>query len=91
MSVFFTPLGAQENAGTSAGAASDVSNAQVVLASNSTSSAYLVTLLEEGTTDVKGSFTLAGQSMVFIHKGKFEKIFAQNAGVKLTKCSYPRG
>lgn len=91
MSVFFTPLGAQENAGTTSGAASTVSNAQVVLASNSGATAYLVTLLEEGTTDVKGSFTLAGNNMVFIHKGKFEKIFAANAAIKLTKCSFPRG
>ena len=91
MSVFFTPLGAQENAGTSSGAASDVSNAQVVLVSNASATAYLVTLLEEGTTDVKGSFTLPGQGMVFVHKGKFEKIFASNTAVRLTKCSYPRG
>tara|TARA_Y100000114_G_C11582718_1_gene241872 strand:+ start:168 stop:443 length:276 start_codon:yes stop_codon:yes gene_type:complete len=91
MAVFFTPLAAQENAGTTSGAASTVSNAQVVLVSNSGATAYLVTLLEEGTTDVKGSFTLAGNNMVFVHKSKFDKIFAGNAAIKLTKCSYPRG
>ena len=91
MAVFFTPLAAQENAATSSGAASTVGNAQVVLVSNSGATAYLVTLLEEGTTDVKGSFTLAGNNMVFVHKSKFDKIFAANAAIKLTKCSYSRG
>jgi hypothetical protein len=91
MSVFFTPLAAYENAGTNAGAASDVSNAEVVFVSNSSATAYNVTLLEEGSSDVKGNFTLPGQGMVFIHKGKFEKIFASNTAVRLTKCSYPRG
>ena len=84
-------MAAQENAATSSGAASTVGNAQVVLVSNSGATAYLVTLLEEGTTDVKGSFTLAGNNMVFVHKSKFDKIFAANAAIKLTKCSYPRG
>ena len=84
-------MDAQENAATSSGAALTVGNAQVVLVSNSGATAYLVTLLEEGTTDVKGSFTLAGNNMVFVHKSKFDKIFAANAAIKLTKCSYPRG
>ena len=84
-------MAAQENAATSSGAALTVGNAQVVLVSNSGATAYLVTLLEEGTTDVKGSFTLAGNNMVFVHKSKFDKIFAANAAIKLTKCSYPRG
>ena len=90
MSIFFTPLGTQESAPTSSGAATTVGNAQVVYVVNTSSTAYLVTLEEADGTDI-GSFTVPNTGHMFIHKGKFDKMFASNAAIKFTKASYPRG
>tara|TARA_R100000734_G_C3317044_1_gene109859 strand:+ start:521 stop:793 length:273 start_codon:yes stop_codon:yes gene_type:complete len=90
MAVFFTPLGTQESAPTTSGAATTVGNAQVVYVVNTSSTAYLVTLEEADGTDI-GSFTVPRDEFLFIHKGKFDKMFAANAAIKFTKASYPRG
>lgn len=91
MSMFFTPLADAINAPANSAGASDVDNAQVVLVQNTNNTtAYLVTL-EEPNGDNIGTFHIPAQEMCFIHKGKFDKMFAANTAVKFTKCSYPRG
>ncbi len=91
MSVFFTPISASENAGTTSGAASAVGGAEVVLCTNANAStAYLVTLEQADGTDI-GSFVLPGGGIVHVFKGRTDKIFAVNTNVKFTKSTYPRG
>lgn len=90
MSIFFTPLGTQISAPTTTGGAVTVDNAQVVYVANASNNPYLVTLEEADGTDI-GSFTVPAAGSCFVHKGKFDKMFAGNASIKFTKASYPRG
>ena len=81
------PLAAEIASPTTAGAASNVSGAQIVRAINSaaTGTQYLVTLQQaDSDSTIIGSFSLAGNDTTFIKKNPTEEIFSANAAVLLS-------
>ena len=74
--------GAEAACATSTGAASTFNSATLVRLINTDSSAHLVTLVEEASGTVVGSFTMPGTSVEFLEKVSTYAIFAANAGVK---------
>lgn len=84
----FRPITSEIAAPTTSGNASTVSNADIVRAVNTTTAAHLVTILDEADA-VIGSMTLTGGQSVFIKKRELDKIYAANAGVRLTRTTYP--
>ncbi len=76
--------GTEAAAGTGSGTGSNVGSARVVRCVNTNATTdFLVTLEESGGTDI-GTFTLAPMETVLIRKDATDKIFAENADVKLT-------
>ena len=76
--------GSEAAAGTGSGTGSNVGSARVVRCVNTNATTdFLVTLEESGGTDI-GTFTLAPMETVLIRKDATDKIFAENADVKLT-------
>ena len=76
--------GTEAAAGTGSGTGSNVGSARVVRCVNTNATTdFLVTLEESGGTDI-GTFTLAPMETVLIRKDATDKIFADNADVKLT-------
>jgi len=91
MTIFFTPLSDAINAPTSTGTATTVEKAQVVCVQNTNNTtAYEVTLEEADGTNI-GTVHVPAQTIIFVHKGKEDKMFAANVAVKFSKASYPRG
>ena len=74
--------GAEAASPTSTGAASTFGSATVVRLVNTDTSAHLVTLVEEASGTVVGSFTMPAGSVEFLEKVITYAIFAANAGVK---------
>ena len=74
--------GAEAACATSTGAASTFSSATVVRLVNTDTDAHLVTLVEEASGTVVGSFTMPAGSVEFLEKVSTYAIFAANAGVK---------
>ena len=74
--------GAEAASPTSTGAASTFGGATLVRLVNTDTSAHLVTLVEEASGTVVGSFTMPGSSVEFLEKVGTYAIFAANAGVK---------
>lgn len=91
MATFVTPIAAEIAAPTTTGTASNVGEANIVRAVNtSASAAYLLTLQDSDGT-LTGSMTLAPQEAAIVSKKPKDEIFAANAGVKLSSVGYPRG
>jgi len=74
--------GAEAASPTSTGAASTFGSATVVRLVNTDTSAHLVTLVEEASGTVVGSFTMPAGSVEFLEKVSTYAIFAANAAVK---------
>tara|TARA_B100000287_G_C20463716_1_gene714409 strand:+ start:508 stop:777 length:270 start_codon:yes stop_codon:yes gene_type:complete len=74
--------GAEAACPTTTGAASTFSSATVVRLVNTDSSAHLVTVVEEQSGTVVGSFTMPAGTVEFVEKTATWCIFAANAGVK---------
>lgn len=74
--------GAQAACGTNAAGASTFGNATVVRLYNSTSTARLVSVIDEvnGSTTI-GTFTMPGNTVEFVEKKPTEAIFAADATV----------
>jgi hypothetical protein len=76
--------GTEAAAGENTAGASNVGSARVVRCVNTNATTdFLVTLEESGGTDI-GTLTLAPMETVLIRKDATDKIFAENADVKLT-------
>ena len=80
---------AQAACGTDAAGASTFSSATVVRLINTTSTARVVTVVDEvgGSTTI-GSFTMLGNSVEFVEKKSTEAIFAADASVLGSKVGY---
>ena len=74
--------GAEAASPTSTGSASTFGGATVVRLVNTDTDAHLVTLVEEASGTVVGSFTMPAGSVEFLEKVSTYAIFAANAGVK---------
>jgi len=85
----FTPIGAATAAGANSAAASNLTNAEYVLVTNTADAGteYLVTIEIEATEGVRGSFYIAGQESTIVKKERLDQIFAANALVFFTKVS----
>ena len=81
--------GAQAACGTNAAGASTFGNATVVRLYNSTSTARLVSVIDEvgGSTTI-GTFTMPGNTVEFVEKKSTEAIFAADASVLGTAVGY---
>tara|TARA_B100000287_G_scaffold295266_1_gene278556 strand:- start:677 stop:946 length:270 start_codon:yes stop_codon:yes gene_type:complete len=81
--------GAQAACGTNAAGASTFGSATVVRLYNSTSTARLVSVIDEvnGSTTI-GTFTILGNSVEFVEKKSTEAIFAADATVFGSKVGY---
>jgi len=84
----FRPITTEIASPTTSGTATTVSDADIVRAVNTTTSAHLVTVLDENDTTI-GTMTLVGGQTEFIKKRDTDKIFAANAGVRLARTTYP--
>jgi|TARA_B100000131_G_C17727260_1_gene455321 polyisoprenoid-binding protein YceI len=80
---------AQAACGTDAAGASTFSSATVVRLINTTSTARVVTVVDEvgGSTTI-GSFTMLGNSVEFVEKKSTEAIYAADASVLGAKVGY---
>ena len=80
---------AQAGCGTDAAGASTFSSATVVRLINTTSTARVVTVVDEvgGSTTI-GSFTMLGNSVEFVEKKSTEAIYAADASVLGAKVGY---
>ena len=83
---------AQAACGTDAAGASTFSSATVVRLINTTSTARVVTVVDEvgGSTTI-GSFTMLGNSVEFVEKKSTEAIFAADASVLGSAAGYTIG
>lgn len=84
----YRPITAEIAGPTTSGAATTVSDADIVRVVNTTSANHLLTVLD-GNDDVVGSMTLTAGEKVFIKKRETDKLYAANAGVRLTRITYP--
>lgn len=82
------PITAEIAAPTTPGAATTVSSADIVRVTNTTTSAHLITILDQN-DDTIGSMTLTAGQTEFIKKRESDKIYAANAGVRLVRTTYP--
>ena len=80
--------GAEEALGTNTAGAKIFSNAKLVRVVNTSSTAYLVTLVAAVGGSTLGSFTLAGGDSVELEKDPLNGIFAENAAVKAAAIGY---
>ena len=81
----WTPRTTEAACGVNTGAASNFGSSRYVRLFNTAAvgTEHLITLEESGGTDI-GTFTLAPMETVLIRKDATDKIFADNADVKLT-------
>ncbi len=81
----WTPRTTEAACGVNTGAASNFGSSRYVRLFNTAAvgTEYLITLEESGGTDI-GTLTLAPMETVLIRKDATDKIFAENADVKLT-------
>lgn len=84
----YRPITEEIPSPTTVGTATTVSNADVVRAVNTTATNYLLTVVSQ-TGDVIGSMTLTPAEKVFIKKRESDKIYAENAGIRVTRITYP--
>lgn len=84
----YRPITEEIAAPTTVGTATTVSNADIVRVVNTTTSAYLITVVDSDDV-VIGSMTLTGSEKVFLKKRESDKVYAANAGIRLTRISYP--
>ena len=84
----YRPITTEIASPTTSGAATTVSSADRVRAVNTTTSSHVLTVLDEN-DEVIGSMTLVGKQTEFIKKRETDKIYAANAGVRLTRITYP--
>ncbi len=87
---YYKPLSAEIASPTLASGASTVSDTTIVRAVNSSTTAYLVTIVNGSLAD-SSSLTLTGGETVLIPKASTDKIYAANAAIKLTSVTPPRG
>ena len=77
--------GAQIDAPTSSGAASNVSNARCMYVINTGSTVRLVTIQDDaGSPTTLGTFSIGAGASLFVEKNPTDEIFAANAEVKIT-------
>lgn len=84
----YRPITTEIAAPTSSENAVTVSDADIVRVVNTTTSAHILTVLDEN-DGVIGSMTLVGGQTEFIKKRETDKLYAANAGVRLTRTTYP--
>jgi len=84
----YRPITTEIASPTTSGAATTVSDADRVRAVNTTTSPHVLTMLDENDV-VIGSMTLVGGQTETIKKRETDKIYAANAGVRLTRITYP--
>ena len=77
--------GAQIDAPTSSGAASNVSKARCMYVINTGSTVRLVTIQDDaGSPTTLGTFSIGAGASLFVEKNPTDEIFAANAEVKIT-------
>jgi len=84
----YRPITTEIAAPTSSGAATTVSSASRVRVVNTTTSAHLLTVLDSE-DNVVGTMTLTGSEVHTLSKRDSDKVFAANAGVRLTSITFP--
>lgn len=84
----YRPITTEIAAPTTSGTATTVSDADRVRVVNTTTSPHVLTMLDENDV-VIGSMTLVGSQTEIIKKRETDKIYAANAGVRLTRITYP--
>tara|TARA_B100001113_G_scaffold318237_1_gene286134 strand:- start:1485 stop:1757 length:273 start_codon:yes stop_codon:yes gene_type:complete len=82
------PKGAEAACPTTTGTASTFGNATVVRLINNGGTARLVTVVEEQSGTVVGSFTMAGNTVEYVEKDPTYAIFAANAAVLGAKVGF---
>ena len=97
MANFFTPKGVETAAGIKAEDASNVGKTKTARAVNThASNAYVLTMMQAagvgGTTNVdSATITLAPMESVIVFKNPTDVLFANNAAIKLSNVSFPKG
>ena len=77
--------GAQINAPTGSGTASNVSKATCMYVINTNASAQLVTIQDDaGSPTTLGSFSVGGGASHFVEKNPTDEVFAAHADIKIT-------
>lgn len=84
----YRPISTEIAAPTTSGTATNVSSADRVRIVNTTTSAHLVTVLDPN-DNVIGTMTLVPSEVFTMDKRVSDKIFAANAGVRLSSITYP--
>ena len=85
----YRPITTEIAAPTTSGTATTVSGADIVRVTNTSTSNYVLTLLDANDETI-GTMTLAKGEVFLLKKREDDKVFAANASVRLTRVTYPR-
>jgi len=85
----YRPITEEIEAPTTSGNATNVSNADIVRAVNTSGSSVLLLTIVDENGGAIGSMSLVPSEVVFIKKRESDRIYGDSADIRLTRTTYP--